>query len=58
MTNAEFRRVMTGDMPTGECNMSEMKFSIRRTEPAKEIDDYEYESLGHWGLFPLEDRAE
>lgn len=51
MTNAEHRRQMTGNMPTGEYKLADQRFSVKRIEPEKEP---EMESLGHWGLFPVE----
>lgn len=36
MTNAEFRREMTGNMPTGSYDMAEQTFSIR--ELREELD--------------------
>lgn len=33
MTNAEFRREMTGNMPTGSYDMADMQFSVREVKP-------------------------
>lgn len=33
MTNAEHRRQMTGNMPTGEYKLADQRFTVRRIEP-------------------------